>query len=113
MVKLQLLFIFTTNALLWAALTFFWISGDTYPWLLLVLSVNSAFGMWLMSTDPYYLIGDDNPGFDSLINYSIYLVAGLFIMLWTSHRNLYAALRTPDEILKRYSAILEEGQEGL
>ena len=112
MIKRYMLIIFAANVALWVAF-FAVLAAMGFSWVLFVLALNSTFGVWMMATDPYYMISEDDAAMDSFINFTIYCVLGVVIMLFTAYRNLYEVVMIPDEFLKRYAKVINEEVEGI
>ena len=107
MVKTQLFIIFLSNTALWAMLMWFSITTG-FVWWIGYLAVGSIFALWVMSTNPYYIIAEHDPARDSLFNYLIYVFFWVAIMFFISHRNLYDTLMTPDDALRQHAKELNE-----
>jgi hypothetical protein len=96
--KINLVMLFTTNALLWALFTFVTIDSG-FLWWFFYLVCGSCVALWIIATDPYSLIGEQYPVRESIANYFIYVVAWLPFLLWSSHVALLTTLRLPREVL--------------
>lgn len=107
MVKKQLFVVFAFNALLWGMFTVVTITHG-FQWWFFYLACGSMYGLYVMSSNPYYLIEERDAARDSFLNYLIYVVGWLPMLAVISHRTLLSAAHTPDEALR---IIAEEAEQ--
>ena len=100
--RFNLLLVFTTNVLVWAIFLITSLSTG-FSWVFAYAAVGSAFGLWMLSTNPLSLIGEKHPARESMLNHLIYVVAWLPIMTMRAHRALYDTLHIPNEILMKFT----------
>ncbi len=102
MIKLHLILLLVTNTLLWSLTLYTLATSGFTPFsaLMAYASVGSIYAVYLISTNPYYLLDADASPWDAVLVYGIHVVGWVLVMFYTSHTQFFLAMTTPDAALR-------------